>query len=187
MSPFSPAAAKIGYMDLRYPIGKFDFKQTVEPGRYAALIAEVAAAPALYRDAVRGLDEAQLDTPYRPEGWTVRQTVHHVADSHMNSYIRMRLALTENEPTIKPYDQRAWAELNDARTAPVELSLQLIESMHARWARLLETLNGADFARTFIHPVVGVMRLDTNLALYAWHGRHHAAHITGLRQRNGWK
>jgi hypothetical protein len=174
-------------MDLRYPIGKFDFQQTVEPGQYAELIAEVAAAPMLYRDAVRGLDDAQLDTPYRREGWTVRQTVHHVADSHMNSYIRLRLALTENEPTIKPYDQRAWAELPDARTAPVELSLQLIDSLHARWVRLLGTLSDADFARTFIHPVVGVMRLDTNLALYAWHGRHHAAHITGLRQRNGWK
>jgi len=174
-------------MDLRYPIGKFHFKQIVEPGQYPALIAEIAAAPALYRDAVRGLDDAQLDTPYRPEGWTVRQTVHHVADSHMNSYIRMRLALTESEPTIRRYDQRAWAELGDARTAPVELSLQLIESLHGRWVRLLESLSDAEFARSFRHPEIGLMRLDTNLALYAWHGRHHAAHITGLRQRNGWK
>jgi hypothetical protein len=133
------------------------------------------------------LDDSQLDTPYRPEGWTVRQTVHHVADSHMNSYIRMRLALTESEPAIRRYDQRAWAELPDARTAPVELSLQLIESLHARWVRLLETLTEADFARSFRHPELGLVRLDTNLALYSWHGRHHAAHITGLRQRNGWK
>src|ERR1019366_579152 len=125
MSPFSPVAAKIWYMDLRYPIGKFDFKQTVAPDRYPALIAEIAAAPMLYRDAVRGLDDAQLDTPYRPEGWTVRQTVHHVADSHMNSYIRCRLALTEDEPTIKPYFEAKWAELPDARTAPVEVSLAL--------------------------------------------------------------
>ena len=174
-------------MDLSYPIGKFDFHQTVAPGQYAALIQDIAGAPGLYRDAVRGLDDVQLDTPYRPGGWTVRQTVHHVADSHMNSYIRWRLALTESEPTIRPYDQKAWAELPDARTAPVELSLQLVESLHARWVRLLETLSGADFARTFRHPETGLVRLDTNLALYAWHGRHHAAHITGLRQRNGWK
>src|ERR1022692_2314395 len=130
MSTFSPAAAKIGYMDLSYPIGKFDFKQTVTPGQYRALIAEITAAPALYRDAVRGLDDAQLDTPYRPGGWTVRQTVHHVADSHMNSYLPFRRALTEPEPTIKPYDQAAWGELSDSRTAPVDLSLQLIESLH---------------------------------------------------------
>jgi hypothetical protein len=174
-------------MDLSYPIGKFDFKQTVAPDRYPGLIEEIASAPALYRDAVRGLDDAQLDTPYRPGGWTVRQTVHHVADSHMNSYLRMRLALTEAEPTIKPYDQKAWAELSDSRTAPVEVSLQLIESLHARWVVLLGTLSGADFARAFRHPEIGLVRLDTNLALYAWHGRHHAAHITGLRQRNGWK
>jgi len=174
-------------MDLSYPIGKFDFQQTVAPGQYAALIAEIAAAPKLYRDAVRGLDDAQLDTPYRPGGWTVRQTVHHVADSHMNSYIRMRLALTESEPAIRRYDQKAWAELTDARTAPVELSLELVENLHARWALLLQTLSDADFARAFRHPELGLVRLDTNLALYAWHGRHHAAHITGLRQRNGWQ
>jgi hypothetical protein len=174
-------------MDLSYPIGKFDFKQTVTPGQYPALIEEIAAAPALFRDAVRGLDDAQLDTPYRPGGWTVRQTVHHVADSHMNSYIRWRLALTESEPTIRPYDQKAWAELADSRTAPVEMSLQLIEGMHARWALLLKTLSDADFGRSFRHPELGLVRLDTNLALYAWHGRHHAAHIAGLRQRNGWE
>jgi hypothetical protein len=174
-------------MDLSYPIGKFDFKQTVTPPRYPALIAEIAAAPALFRDAVRGLDDAQLDTPYRPGGWTVRQTVHHVADSHMNSYIRLRLALTETEPTIRPYDQKAWAELADSRTGAVEPSLQLIEGLHARWTLLLKTLSDADFARSFRHPELGLVRLDTNLALYAWHGRHHAAHIAALRQRNGWK
>ena len=174
-------------MDLSYPIGKFDFKQTVTPPRYPALIAEIAAVPALFRDAVRGLDDAQLDTPYRPGGWTVRQTVHHVADSHMNSYIRLRLALTETEPTIRPYDQKAWAELADSRTGAVEPSLQLIEGLHARWTLLLKTLSNADFARSFRHPELGLVRLDTNLALYAWHGRHHAAHIAALRQRNGWK
>jgi uncharacterized damage-inducible protein DinB len=174
-------------MDLSYPIGRFDFKQTVTPGQYPGLIAEIAVAPARFRDAVRGLDDSQLDTPYRPGGWTVRQTIHHVADSHMNSVIRMRLALTEPEPTIRPYDQQAWGELPDSRTAPVELSLQLIENLHARWVLLLKTLGDADFARTFRHPEIGLVRLDTNLALYAWHGRHHAAHITALRQRNAWK
>jgi len=174
-------------MDLSYPIGKFDFQQHVSPAQYPGLIEEVAAAPVLYREAVRGLDDSQLDTPYRPGGWTVRQTVHHVADSHMNSCIRFRLALTEIEPTIRPYNQKTWAELADSLTAPVELSLQLIENLHARWVLLLKSMSHADFARTFRHPELGLMRLDTNLALYAWHGRHHAAHITGLRDRNGWK
>jgi len=174
-------------MDLRYPIGKFDFHQTIVPGQYAGLIADIASAPALYRDAVHGLEDTQLDTPYRPDGWTVRQTVHHVADSHMNSFIRMRLALTETEPTVRPYDEKAWAELADSKVAPVEVSLQIIQSLHTRWVMLLNSLSPGDFARTFRHPQVGLMRLDTNLALYAWHGRHHAAHITGLRQRNDWK
>jgi hypothetical protein len=174
-------------MDLSYPIGRFDFKQVVTPDQYPGLIEEIATAPALLRDAVRGLDETQLDTPYRPGGWTVRQTVHHIADSHMNSFMRWRLALTEPEPTIRPYDQAAWGELADSRTAPVELSLHLIENLHGRWALLLKTLSDADLARTFRHPELGLVRLDTNLALYAWHGRHHTAHITGLRERNGWK
>jgi uncharacterized damage-inducible protein DinB len=174
-------------MDLSYPIGRFDFKQVVTRDQYPGLIEEIAAAPARLRDAVRGLDEAQLDTPYRPGGWTVRQTVHHIADSHMNSFLRWRLALTEPEPTIRPYDQAAWGELADSLTAPVELSLHLVENLHGRWALLLKTLSDADLARTFRHPEIGVVRLDTNLALYAWHGRHHTAHITGLRERNGWK
>ncbi len=133
-------------MDLSYPIGKFDFQQVISPVQYPELIGQIAAAPALYRDAVRGLDDAQLDTPYRPGGWTVRQTVHHVADSHMNSFIRLRLALTEIEPTISAYDEKAWGELCDSRTAPVELSLQLIENLHARWVVLLEEMSPADFA-----------------------------------------
>ncbi|MEO8594750.1 MAG: YfiT family bacillithiol transferase [Candidatus Solibacter sp.] len=174
-------------MDLSYPIGRFDKTQAVDPAQIPGLIAELGAAPELYRAAVRGLDEAQLDTPYRPGGWTVRQTVHHIADSHMNAYIRFRLALTEAEPTIRPYDQQTWGELADARTAPVEWSLQLIAGMHARWVALLKSLKIEDFSRTFRHPELGLVRLDTNLAMYAWHGRHHAAHITGLRDRNGWK
>jgi hypothetical protein len=179
-------AANIGYMDLSYPIGKFDFQQTVAPEAIPSLIQDIAAAPALYRSAVSGLTDAQLDTPYRPGGWTVRQTVHHVADSHMNSFIRCRLALTETEPTIRPYDQDLWADLPDMRTVPVEVSLQLIEALHERWVVLLKGIAPADFRRTFRHAELGIVRLDTNIALYAWHGKHHAAHITGLRDRMGW-
>src|SRR5882757_8582509 len=149
-------------MDLSYPIGRFDFKQPVDPDTIHALIVDVAAVPLTLREAVRGLDPAQLDTPYRPGGWTVRQTVHHVADSHMNSYIRLRLALTETEPVIRPYEQQLWAELPDARTAPVEISLQLLESLHARWVMLLRSLAVEDFSRTFRHPEIGLVRLDTN-------------------------
>jgi len=174
-------------MDLSYPIGKFNLKTPAGPEDRPPLIAEIAAAPARYRDAVRGLTDAQLDTPYRPGGWTVRQVVHHLADSHLNSYIRFRLAVTEDSPTIKPYDQAKWAELSDAKTAPVELSLELIDGLHRRWAQLLSSFSDADFARTFRHPELGVMRLDNTLAMYAWHCRHHAAHITGLRERMGWK
>ena len=171
-------------MDLSYPIGKFEWPESVTPEMRARLIGEIEAAPARFRAAVQGLTGQQLDTPYRPGGWTVRQVVHHVADSHLNSYIRFRLALTEDQPTIKPYDQSKWAELPDARTAPVEISLQLIDSLHQRWVVLLRSMSDADFARTFLHPERGVMRLDTNLAMYAWHGRHHAAQSPGCG--SGW-
>jgi hypothetical protein len=174
-------------MDLSYPIGKFDFSQTIVPGQIPGLIEEIAAAPANFRAAVKGLSEAQLDTPYRPEGWTVRQTVHHVADSHMNSFIRMRLALTEDTPPVKGYDQTAWGELEDSRTAPIEVSLQVIEGLHFRWVYLLKSMAPGDFGRGYRHSELGVLGLDKVLALYAWHGRHHCAHITGLRERNGWK
>jgi hypothetical protein len=138
------------------------------------------------RGAAAGLDNQRLDTPYRPGGWTVRQVVHHLPDSHLNSYVRFRLALTEDEPIIKPYDESRWAELTDARTAPVEISLAFIESLHRRWMLLLRSLAPADLARQFRHPELGVVSLDRNLALYAWHGRHHVAHITSLRERMGW-
>ena len=147
----------------------------------------MAVAPARFRAAVEGLDDTRLDTPYRPGGWTVRQVVHHVADSHQNAYVRFRLALTEEEPTIKPYDEKKWAELVDARTLPVDVSLQLIHALHHRWVELLSSLTDAEFTRRFRHPEVGLMRLDTYLAGYAWHCRHHAAHITGLKERMGWK
>lgn len=173
-------------MDLRYPIGKFERPPAATPRMRQEWIDIIAAAPARYQEAVRGLSEGQLDTPYRPEGWTVRQVIHHVADSHMNSFIRFRLALTEDEPTVKPYDEAKWALLKDA-AEPVEVSLQLIDSLHHRWVVMLRSLADSDFARTMRHPQMGVIDLDFLLALYAWHSRHHEAHITGLRERSGWK
>ena len=132
------------------------------------------------------MSEEQLNTPYRDGGWTVRQVAHHVADSHLNAYVRFRLALTENEPTIKPYDEAAWAEIDDARHAPVEVSLALLEALHDRWTRLLRSMSDADFLKQFRHPELGVVPLEKNLALYAWHGKHHVAHVTSLRGRKQW-
>jgi hypothetical protein len=173
-------------MDLSFPIGKFSFPQTVDSEQRLQMIDEIADAPAKFREAVRGLDDAQLDTPYRPEGWTVRQVIHHVADSHMNSYIRFRLALTEEQPAVKGYEEKEWAKLHDSHTMPVEVSLQLLDALHGRWVDLLISMSEADFERSFRHSEKGLIRLDQNLALYAWHSRHHAAHITGLRERMGW-
>jgi uncharacterized damage-inducible protein DinB len=173
-------------MDLQYPIGRFAWSGENSPEDRLHYIEEIEQAPAHLRAAVAGLSDDQLDTPYRPGGWTVRQVVHHVPDSHLNSYVRFRLALTEDEPTIKPYNESDWAELTDARTAPIELSLALLESLHRRWVALLRTMTRGNFARQFRHPELGVVSLDRNLALYAWHGRHHVAHITGLRERMGW-
>jgi hypothetical protein len=171
--------------DLRYPVGKFEFPESVNASDLAGFLDQIAAAPARMRAAVMGLTDAQLDTPYRPGGWTVRQVVHHVPDSHMHSYTRFRLALTEDSPTIKPYDEARWAELADARL-PVEPSLTLLESLHARWVPLLRSLSAADWKRTFRHPELGLVSLENNAALYAWHGRHHVAHITSLRKRMNW-
>ncbi len=172
--------------DLRYPVGKWKKKGPFTNAQRHEMIASIAAAPESYRAATAGLTEAQLNTPYRNGGWTVRQTIHHVADSHMNAYIRFRLGITEAEPTVKPYDEKTWAELFDARTAPVEISLGLIDGVHKRWVMLLETVREIDFNRNVRHPEHGTMSLDDLMALYEWHGRHHAAHITALRQRNGW-
>ena len=173
-------------MDLQYPIGKCQWAEGITDEQRTQLIAQVAQAPAQLRQALAGLTPEQVDTPYRPEGWTVRQVVHHLPDSHMNTYTRFRLALTEDEPTIKPYDQERWAALEDARTAPIELSLTLFDSLHSRWVLLLRSLAAQDFARTFRHPEMGTVNLDKYLALVAWHGRHHIAHITSLRDRMGW-
>ena len=172
--------------DLRYPVGEFRFPDLVSAEDLVLFIRQIAQAPADLRRAVAGLTDAQLDTPYRPEGWTVRQLAHHVPDSHINSYTRFRLALTEQEPVIKPYDEKRWAELPDSRTLPVEMSLALLENLHARWVALLRSLSGADWKRCFRHPDLGLVSLENNAALYAWHGRHHVAHITALRSRMGW-
>ena len=173
-------------MDLSYPIGNFEITHPITPEQRSQLIDEIAAAPAKFRDAVRGLNDSQLDTPYRPDGWTVRQVIHHVADSHMTSFLRFRLALTEETPSINAYNEKEWAKLHDSYTMPVEVSLQLLESLHRRWVDMLKSMTNADFERSFRHSERGLIRLDTNLALYVWHSRHHAAHITGLRERMDW-
>jgi hypothetical protein len=172
--------------DLRYPIGDFDLAAPANPDMHAPAIEAVAALPARLRDAVRGLTDAQLDTPYRPGGWTVRQVVHHIADSHMNGFTRVKLALTEDAPTIKPYDEKKFAALPDSRL-PIEPSLSLIEGLHARWVALYRSMTPEQFRRTFIHPEHGrTLSLDAHLQSYGWHSRHHVAHITSLRQREGW-
>ncbi len=172
--------------DLRYPIGEFDMGFAVTPAARKERIETITALPAKIRAAVAGLDESQLDTEYRSGGWTVRQTVHHVADSHMNSIIRFKLALTEDSaPTIRPYYEDRWAELGDSKL-PVDVSLNLIDGIHARWVSLLESMSEADFAKQFVHPETGPWSLDGALALYSWHSLHHTAHITKLRERNGW-
>ena len=172
--------------DLRYPVGKFTFPDAVTPEDRLRFVEQIAEAPARMKAAVAGLSAEQLDTPYRPGGWTVRQVVHHVPDSHLNSYIRFRLALTEDDPPIKAYYEDRWAELPDARTAPVEVSLALLESLHARWGALLSSLSDQEWKRTFRHSELGPVSLEKNAALYAWHGRHHVAHIQGLRERMSW-
>jgi uncharacterized damage-inducible protein DinB len=172
--------------DLRYPLGKFTYDGSLSQDQKLKLLDDVAYAPARLRAAVKGLSDQQLDTPYRPEGWTVRQVTHHVPDSHLNAYVRFKLALTEEEPTIKPYEEDRWARLADTQATPVEVSLTLLDSLHDRWVRLLRSLQPEDWKRTFRHPEMGIMNLEKTLALYAWHGRHHVAHVTSLRERNGW-
>jgi uncharacterized damage-inducible protein DinB len=173
-------------MDPRYPIGKFEMPKEITPALRQTAIAEIADTPAKMRAATKGLTDAQLETPYREGGWTVRQVVHHVPDSHINAYIRLRFALTETAPTIKPYEESVWANLEDAKNAPVEVSLNLLDALHDRWARLLRSLKPEQYARTLIHPEHGVRTVDWLLFLYAWHGRHHTAHITELRKQKSW-
>jgi uncharacterized damage-inducible protein DinB len=172
--------------DPRYPIGKFQAPASLTPAMRAQLVDSIAATPAALRAAVTGLSPAQLDTPYREGGWTVRQVAHHVVDSHMNAYVRFRLALTEENPPVKPYDEAKWAELPDARTMPPEVSLAILDGVHARWVALLRALTPPQWARTYAHPEYGTVNLDWVLAQYAWHGRHHTAQITTLRAQRGW-
>ncbi len=173
--------------DLQYPIGKFALDPEVTPEKRQRWIEEITAAPAAFRKATAGLSDAQLDTPYREGGWTVRQVIHHMADSHLHNLIRFRLALTEDSPAITGYDPAKWAEIPDAKTGPVDISLALLQAIHDRWALLLRTMTPADFARAFRRPDGQLVTLDRALQTYAWHGKHHAAHITGLRDRMGWK
>ena len=177
--------------DLRYPIGNFEWTQPASEEQSAKdrvqYIEVLAKLPVQMRTALQGLSAEQLDTPYRPEGWTVRQVAHHVPESHMNAYIRFKLALTEDQPQIKPYNEAEWAKLPDNNITPVEVSLQLLAALHSRWVDVLQSMRPSDFGRTLYHPERGVMTLDRMLAMYAWHSAHHLAHITSLRERMDWK
>jgi uncharacterized damage-inducible protein DinB len=172
--------------DERYPIGHFNPQHNLTSTERGALIESIASAPSRLRAALSGLSQKQLETPYREEGWTLRQVAHHVPDSHLNGYIRFKLALTETHPTIKPYREADWALLEDGRNADPEVSIRLLESLHERWAILLASLSSDQFARKLTHPESGVMSLDIALQLYDWHGSHHIAHIATLRERMNW-
>ncbi|NHM33029.1 YfiT family bacillithiol transferase [Neobacillus terrae] len=171
--------------DLRYPVGEFDVKGNYKVDLIEEWIYEIEALPAKVREAVKGLNDEQLDSAYRPGGWTIRQVVHHIPDSHINSYIRFKLALTEDNPVIKPYAEDKWAEFADSNL-PIEVSLTMLEALHSRWVVLLKSLKPADLEKTFRHPDLGEIKLGMNIGLYAWHGRHHLAHITSLKERMGW-
>lgn len=172
--------------DPRFPIGKFHYEGPPSEAQRQGFIADIASTPAALQAAAGGLSAQQLDSSYRDGGWTVRQVVHHLPDSHMNAYVRFKLALTEDEPTIKPYAEDRWAELADTKTTPVEVSLMLLEALHDRWVTLLRSLNPEDWKRQFRHPELGAVSLEKNVALYAWHGKHHVAHVTELRKRMRW-
>jgi DinB superfamily len=172
--------------DPRYPLGRFTPDAQPTPATRARHIEAIAGLPQRMRQALAGLNDNQVNTPYREGGWTVRQVVHHVPDSHLNAYIRFKWAMTEEKPTIKPYDESAWAALKDSDLTPVEVSLNLLEALHTRWAVLLRSLKAEDFQRTFIHPESGPHDVDWLLSLYSWHGNHHLAHITSLRERMAW-
>lgn len=172
-------------MDMKYPIGTFQFDDEITSSVTSVWINEIEDLPRLLRDAVKDLDNEQLETAYRSGGWTVRQVIHHLADSHMNAYVRFKLALTEENPTIKPYDETKWAELSDYKL-PIDTSLLLLETLHKRWTNLLRGLTPADLKKTFIHPESGEVSIGKNIGIYAWHGKHHLAHITSLCNRKGW-
>jgi len=172
--------------DLRYPIGKYE-PQPFSEKQLKEWLIDSQFLPQHLENAVLNLDEHQLDTPYRPDGWTVRQVVHHVADSHANAYIRFKLGLTEDNPTIKPYDEEAWAKMNDTAVVPINVSLTLLHALHIRWLEVLKSIKQEEWERTVVHPEhKKQMTLWYLLGSYAWHGRHHTAHVTSLRQRMGW-
>ena len=173
--------------DLRYPIGPCPSKPVLTPDERRAAIDAIAQTPDRLKAAIAGLSPEQLDTPYRPGGWTVREVIHHLPESHMNSYVRFKLALTENEPTIKPYDQALWAKTAEVQQTPIEVSLTLLDALHKRWVILLRGMRPEEFSRRLVHPERGTMTLDDVLTTYSWHGQHHVAHITSLRHRMGWR
>lgn len=172
--------------DLRYPIGRFVFDPATAAQERDEWIRHLARLPGELEGVLDSLNDEQLDTPYRPDGWTVRQVVHHIADSHMNAYVRIRLGLTEDAPLIKGYDEKLWAELADSLTAPVAPSLSIVEGAHSRWVTLLRQIAPEDFQRTIVHPQFGPGTIEKYTGLYAWHGAHHVAQIRNLRQRNRW-
>ncbi len=172
---------------LQYPIGKFEFKEDISQESRKSFIKEIGLLPEKLKKAVSELSDEQLDTPYRHDGWTVKQVAHHIADSHLNAYVRLKLTLTENEPTIKTYDEKEWAKLKDYYQTPIEVSLTLIDSLHKRWVILLKSLDENDFTKKFKHPEWGLVSIDYLVSQYAWHGNHHTSHITSLRKRMGWK
>jgi uncharacterized damage-inducible protein DinB len=179
-------AGRKAAVDLRYPIGEYQSRPALSHRERTEAIGYIAALPKHLREVIAGLSPQQMEARYRPGGWTVRQVVHHIPDSHMNAYIRCKLAVTEDEPTIKPYDEKSWAELADIREVPIAVSLSLADALHQRWDAFLRSLQPVDFMRRVHHPERGTMTLDDLVAHYAWHGRHHIAHITSLRVREGW-
>ena len=172
---------------LRYPIGKFSFNENADEKAVKQWIAAIEQHPSQLRSAVKGLNDTQLNTPYRDGGWTLRQVVHHLADSHLNAYCRVKLALTEDHPTIKPYEEKSWAEMDDAKNLPVEVSLSILEALHKRWAYMLNKIDSKDYEKSVFHPESKrEMSVKFLINLYSWHGKHHTAHITSLRERKKW-
>ena len=178
---------KAGLEPLRFPIGRLKKQENISEATIKQCIRDIEALPQLMEFSVKELNDAQLNTQYRPEGWTIRQVVHHVCDSHINSYVRFKWALTEEAPTIKAYDEKNWAEVEDGKNAPVEVSLEILKALHRRWVMMLKNLNKADLKRTFVHPETGyTYSLEMAITLYAWHGKHHVAQIEFLKERSGW-
>jgi uncharacterized damage-inducible protein DinB len=171
---------------LKYPIGRYQVEDNINKTSIDNWIKEIESLPQRLTDAVKGLKPDQLKTPYRPDGWTVQQVAHHIADSHMNAYIRFKLALTEDNPMIKPYNEKLWAELPDSKEEDIDVSLNLIKSLHKRWSTLLKQLNEEELNKEFLHPESGMKKLNETICHYAWHGNHHLAHITSLKERMNW-